>query len=138
MEIFSLTMVKSSGYSSPYRSTVRVSSVPGVEYGIAFCEASRPCLIRTEGNSADLIDDAVGCAQAVAAGHTFFLVLRNAFPINVLNQIKQCQEVARIFAATANPLQIITAETEQGKGIIAVILISLVVREPYWFQIEME
>ena len=98
-----------------------MSSVPGVEYGIAFCEASGPCLIRTEGNSSDLIDDALGCARSVASGHTFFLVLRNAFPINVLNQIKQCQEVARVFAATANPLQIITAGTGQGRGIIGVI-----------------
>ena len=100
---------------------ILICSVPGVEYGIAFCEASGPCLIRTEGNSRDLVHDAAGCANAVGAGHTFFLIIRNAFPINVLNQIKQCQEVARVFAATANPLQIVTAGTGQGRGIIGVI-----------------
>ena len=98
-----------------------ISSVPGIEYGIAFCEASGPCLIRTEGNNSRLVSDAAGCAQAVGAGHTFYLVIKNAFPINVLNQIKSCQEVVCIFAATANPLQIIVAETNQGKGIVGVI-----------------
>jgi adenosine/AMP kinase len=98
-----------------------ISSVPGVEYGLAFCEASGPCLIRTEGNDEKLISDASGCAEAVGAGHTFFLVLRKAFPINILNQVKACQEVASVYAATANPLQIIVAETEQGRGILGVI-----------------
>jgi len=100
---------------------ILISSVPGIEYGLAFCEASEPCLIRTEGNNADLVKDAVGCAQAVGAGHSFFLVIKNSFPINVLNQIKGCQEVARIFCATANPLQVLTAETSQGKGIVGVV-----------------
>ncbi len=102
-------------------SEIMVSAVPGIEYGLAFCEASGPCLIRTEGNSPELLQDAVRCAQAVGAGHSFFLVLRNAFPINVLNQIKSCQEVARIFCATANPLQILTVATGQGKGIVGVV-----------------
>jgi adenosine/AMP kinase len=100
---------------------ILISSVPGIEYGLAFCEASGPCLIRTEGNSQELIDDAVRCASDVGAGHTFFLVIKNSFPINVLNQIKSCQEVARVFCATANPLQVLTAETSQGRGIVGVI-----------------
>jgi adenosine/AMP kinase len=100
---------------------ITVSSVPGVEYGLAFSESSGPCLIRTEGNNGALIKDAVDCAQKVGAGHTFYLILKNSYPINVLNQIKNCQEVARIFCATANPLQVLFCETEQGRGIVGVI-----------------
>lgn len=100
---------------------ILISSVPGIEFGLAFNEASGPCLVRTEGNNETLVRDAVGCAESVGAGHTFFLVIKNAFPINVLNQIKGCQEVASIYAATANPLQVIVAETDQGRGIIGVI-----------------
>ena len=70
------------------------SSVPGAKFGLAFCEASGPCLIRTEGNDQALVADAVGCAKAVAAGHTFFLVMKNAFPINVLPQIKRARRSA--------------------------------------------
>lgn len=95
--------------------------VPGGEYGLAFCEASGPCLIRTTGNNEGLIQEAVACAQASGAGHTFYLVIKNAFPINVLNQIKNCQEVCCIFAATANPLQLVIAESEQGRGVVGVI-----------------
>ncbi len=98
-----------------------ISSVPGAEYGLAFCEASGPCLIRTEGNNQKLIDDAAACAKKAGAGHSFYLILKNAYPINILNQIKNCQEVTGIFAATANPLQLIIAETGQGRGIIGVI-----------------
>jgi adenosine/AMP kinase len=97
------------------------SSVPGVEYGLAFCEASGPCLIRTEGNDEKLVGQAIECARRVGAGHSFYLILRKAFPINVLNQIKACQEVARIFCATANPLQILVVGTEQGRGIAGVV-----------------
>ena len=96
-------------------------SVPGVEYGLAFCEASGPCLIRTEGNDEKLVGQAAECARRVGAGHSFYLVLRKAFPINVLNQIKACQEVARIFCATANPLQVLVVESEQGRGIVGVV-----------------
>jgi adenosine/AMP kinase len=96
-------------------------AVPGAKYGLAFCEASGPCLVRTEGNDPALVADAVRCAQAVAAGHTFFLVLKDAFPINVLTQIKACPEVCRIFCATANPVQVLVAGTAQGKGIMGVI-----------------
>ncbi|TFG60173.1 MAG: adenosine monophosphate-protein transferase, partial [Spirochaetales bacterium] len=102
-------------------SEIMITSVPGAEFGLAFCEASGPCLIRTEGNNEALVRDATECARAVGAGHSFFLVLKNAYPINVLNQIKNCQEVARIFAATANPLQVLTAETAQGRGIVGVV-----------------
>jgi adenosine/AMP kinase len=97
------------------------SSVPGAEYGLAFCEASGPCLIRTEGNDEKLVAEAAACAEAVGAGHSFFLILRKAFPINVLNQIKACQEVARIFCATANPLEVLVVETPQGRGIVGVV-----------------
>jgi adenosine/AMP kinase len=97
------------------------SSVPGVEYGLAFCEASGPCLIRTEGNDEKLVEQAAECARRVASGHSFYLILRKAFPINVLNQIKACQEVARIFCATSNPLQILVVETDQGRGIVGVV-----------------
>jgi adenosine/AMP kinase len=96
-------------------------TVPGAKYGLAFCEASGPCLVRTEGNDPALVADAVRCAEAVGAGHTFFLVLKNAFPINVLTPIKACPEVCRIFCATANPVQVLVAATEQGKGILGVI-----------------
>ncbi len=98
-----------------------ITSVPGVKFGLAFSEASGPCLVRTEGNDEALVSDAVRAAQAVGAGHSFYLLLKNAFPINVLNQIKGCQEVCRIFCATANPLQVLVARNEQGGGIVGVI-----------------
>lgn len=97
------------------------SSVPGAKYGLAFCEASEPCLIRTEGNDEALVAQAVRAAQEVGAGHSFFLILKDAYPINVLNQIKSCQEVCRIFCATANPLQVLIGATDQGRGILGVI-----------------
>lgn len=97
------------------------SSVPGIEYGLAFCESSGPCLIRTEGNDEKLVEQAAECARRVGAGHSFYLILRKAFPINVLNQIKACQEVARIFCATANSLQVLVVQTDQGRGIVGVV-----------------
>jgi adenosine/AMP kinase len=97
------------------------STVPGAEYGLAFCEASGPCLIRTEGNDPKLVAEAAACARSVGAGHSFFLILRKAYPINVLTQIKACQEVVRIFCATANPLQVLVVETDQGRGIVGVV-----------------
>jgi len=100
---------------------IRSSSVPGAKYGLAFCEASGPCLIRTEGNDEALISEAEAAATAVGAGHSFFLIIRDSYPINVLNQIKSCQEVCRIFCATANPLQVMVGATDQGKGILGVI-----------------
>jgi adenosine/AMP kinase len=100
---------------------IMASTVPAAKYGLAFCEASGPCLIRTEGNDPELVADAVRCAQAVAAGHTFFLLMKNAYPINVLPQIKSCQEVYRVFCATANPVQVLVAATAQGNGILGVV-----------------
>lgn len=102
-------------------SEILVTSVPGIEYGLAFCEASGPALIRTSGNDPKLVNEAVKCANEVGAGHSFFLIIRNSYPINVLNQIKNCQEVTRIYAATANELQILVGRTDQGRGIIGVV-----------------
>ncbi|QIZ70978.1 adenosine-specific kinase [Oxynema aestuarii] len=93
----------------------------GVKFGIAFCEASGPCLIRVSGNDEALQASATENAKALAAGHTFIILLKDAFPINFLNAIKQCQEVCTIHCATANPVQVILAETEQGRGILGVV-----------------
>ena len=98
-----------------------VTTVPGARFGLAFCEASGPCLIRTEGNDPELVAAAVANAEHVAAGHTFFLLLRGAYPINLLNAVKLCPEVARVFCATANPVQALVAQTDQGRGVIGVV-----------------
>jgi adenosine/AMP kinase len=98
-----------------------VGSVPDIKFGLAFCEASGDCLVRTDGTDAGLTAAAVAAAQAVGAGHSFVIVLRGAFPINVLNAVKACPEVCRIFCASANPLQVIVAETGQGRGILGVV-----------------
>ncbi|MEW5984045.1 MAG: adenosine-specific kinase [Acidobacteriota bacterium] len=98
-----------------------VTSVPQASFGLAFCEASGLCLIRVEGNDEGLRAAAIEAAQAIGAGHTFVLYLRNAFPVNVLNRIKECPEVCRIFCATANPLQIVVVQSDQGRGIAGVI-----------------
>lgn len=92
-----------------------------VKFGLAFCEASGPCLIRVAANEATLQEIAVKNALAIAAGHSFVILLKDAFPINFLNSIKQCQEVCTIYCATANPVQAIVAETEQGRGILGVV-----------------
>jgi hypothetical protein len=92
-----------------------------VKFGLAFCEASGPCLIRTAGNDAELVAVATRNAEAVGAGHSFIIVMKDAFPINFLNAIKQCPEVCRIYCATANPVQVVVAETDQGRGILGVI-----------------
>src|SRR5262245_28725151 len=98
-----------------------VTSVPGAKFGIAFCEASGPCLIRTEGNDSELTAAAVSNAERVASGHTFFLLLRGAYPINLLNAVKLCPEVARVFCATANPVQALVAQSDQGRGVVGVV-----------------
>ncbi len=98
-----------------------VTGVPQAAFGLAFCEASGPCLIRADGNDDGLARAAVEAAQAIGAGHTFVLFLKNAFPINILNRIKDCPEVCRIFCATANPLEVIVAQSDQGRGIVGVI-----------------
>lgn len=98
-----------------------VNSVPGIKFGLAFCEASGPCLIRKDGTDNDLIETAVENLRRIAAGHSFLIVMRGAFPINVLPAIKDCREVVQIFCATANPVQVVIAKTEQGAGIMGVI-----------------
>jgi adenosine/AMP kinase len=98
-----------------------VNSVPQAKFGIAFCEASGPCLIRAEGNDEELKETAIKNASTLASGHSFVLLLKNAFPINILNAIKQCPEVCSIYCATANPVEAIVVETEQGRGILGVI-----------------
>jgi adenosine/AMP kinase len=98
-----------------------VRSVPGIEFGLAFCEASGPALVRFSGTSDELIELAKANALALAAGHIFVLFLGNVFPINVLNEIRSLPEVCTIFCATANPVEVILAETDQGRGVLGVI-----------------
>ena len=98
-----------------------VNTVPQMKFGIAFSEASGPCLIRADGNDDGLQQVAIRNAQAVAAGHTFYIVMRDGYPINVLGRIKDVPEVCTVHCATANPLEVIVAETEQGRGILGVI-----------------
>ena len=98
-----------------------VTSSPTLKFGLAFCEASGDCLIRHDGNDEELVRIAVDNMREVAAGHSFLVVLRGGYPINVLNRIKDCQEVCRIFAATANPIQAIICESSQGRGVAGVI-----------------
>jgi adenosine/AMP kinase len=100
---------------------VIATAVPQAKFGIAFTEASGPCLIRTEGNDNDLIDVCGKNLLEIGAGHVFCILLRDAFPINVLNQVKNCPEVCRIFCATANPVEVVVAETAQGKGVLGVV-----------------
>ena len=100
---------------------ILVSSVPNVQFGIAFSEASGPCLVRKEGNQPELVNAAVDNIRDVGAGHAFVIVLKNAFPINLLNAVKLCQEVCSIYCATANPVEVVVAETQQGRGILGVI-----------------
>jgi adenosine/AMP kinase len=100
---------------------ILVGASPHIKFGLAFTEASGPCLIRFEGNDPDLAQSAVATVKEIGAGHVFAIFLREAFPINVLNSIKMCPEVCRIYCATANPLEVVVAETEQGRGIMGVI-----------------
>jgi len=98
-----------------------VQAVPGIKFGLAFCEASGPCLIRHSGTDAELEKVAIDAASAIGAGHVFVVILGNAFPVNVLNQIKSVTEVCNVFCATANPLRLIVAEDGGGRGVIGVI-----------------
>ncbi len=100
---------------------VMVTSVPGIKFGLAFCEASGPCLVRKDGTDSELIELAVENMLRLGAGHSFLIIMRGAFPINVLPGIKDCREVLSIFCATANPVEVILAETAQGRGILGVI-----------------
>ena len=98
-----------------------VNTVPNIKFGIGFCESSGPCLVRHEGNDNKLRELASKYAFNLACGHCFIILMKNAYPINVLDKIKQVPEVCTIHAATANPLEIVVTETEQGRGIMGVI-----------------
>ena len=98
-----------------------VNAVPNIKFGLAFCESSGPCLVRVDGNDAELKELASKTAFALSAGHSFIIFMRNAYPINVLDKVKAVPEVCNIFSATANPFQVILAETEQGRGILGVV-----------------
>ncbi|MCX9011875.1 MAG: adenosine-specific kinase [Candidatus Methanoperedens sp.] len=98
-----------------------ISAVPGIKFGLAFCEASGKCLIRSEGNDEELKSAAENNALALGCGHSFIIFMKNAYPINVLNAIKNMQEVCSIFCATANPVEAIIAQTGLGRGILGVV-----------------
>ena len=98
-----------------------VTCVAGIKFGLAFCEASGPCLVRASGTDPELTALAAQNALRLAAGHCFLILLRGAFPINVLNAVKQVPEVCGIFCASSNPVEVVVAETEQGRGILGVI-----------------
>lgn len=99
-----------------------VSAVPGIKFGVAFCEASGPCLVRSTGTDDTMVALAIQNAQSIGAGHSFILFLAEGFfPVNVLNVVKAVPEVARIFCATSNPTEVVVAQTEQGRGILGVV-----------------
>ncbi|MCW4018141.1 MAG: adenosine-specific kinase [Candidatus Bathyarchaeota archaeon] len=98
-----------------------VNAVPNIKFGLAFCESSGPCLVRGEGNDPELKRLAAEKALELSCGHSFLIILRGAYPINVLDKVKAVPEVCGIYAATANPLEVVVAETEQGRGIMGVI-----------------
>jgi hypothetical protein len=98
-----------------------VNSVPNIKFGIGFCESSGPCLVRHEGNDEELRRLAAQKALEIGCGHSFLIYIKNAYPLNVLDKIKKVPEVCTVFAATANPLEVIIAETAQGRGIVGVV-----------------
>jgi adenosine/AMP kinase len=98
-----------------------VTAVPGIVFGLAFCESSGPCLVRSSGTDAELTELARRSALAIGAGHSFIVFLRKAYPINVLPVLRQVPEVCGIYCATANPIEVIVAETAQGRGILGVV-----------------
>ncbi len=98
-----------------------IGAVPNAKFGIGFCEASGACLVRGEGNDVGLKELAMKNAMRIGAGHTFNIILKDAFPINILNAVKMCQEVCNIFCATANPVEVILAQSDQGRGVLGVI-----------------
>lgn len=100
---------------------VMVGAVPGIKFGLAFNEASGPCLIRAEGNDSELKSLAIKNVKTIGAGHVFVIVLKDAFPINVLNAIKNCPEICSIFCATANEVEVVIAQTNLGRGVLGVI-----------------
>jgi len=98
-----------------------VNAVPGIRFGLAFNESSGPALVRTSGTDPALTAQAASNAQSLGAGHVFVILLGNAYPINVLNAVKAVPEVCRVFCATANPVEVVVAETDQGRGVLGVI-----------------
>jgi adenosine/AMP kinase len=98
-----------------------VNSVPNIKFGIGFCESSGPCLVRHEGNDEKLRRLSAEKALEIACGHSFIIFFKNAYPINVLDKIKKAPEVCTVYAATANPLEVIVAETQQGRGVVGVV-----------------
>jgi len=98
-----------------------VSSVPGIKFGIAFCESSGPCLVRIEGNNEGLMGSVAKAAFEIGAGHCFLIFLKEAYPINVLNALKRVSEVCSIYCATANPVEVLVVETNLGRGIVGVV-----------------
>jgi len=98
-----------------------IGTVPGIKFGLGFCEASGACLVRSEGNDKVLKRAAEKAACNISAGHCFVLFIKKAFPINVMKALKDIPEICRIFCATANPLEVVTCETVQGRGILGVI-----------------
>ena len=98
-----------------------INTVPASWFAVAFNEASGPCLVRVEGNDDEMKQIAVENALAIGAGHVFVVMLRNAYPINVLERIQRCPEVCGIYCATANPLEVLVAKTEQGRGVVGVV-----------------
>ncbi len=97
------------------------ASSPGLRFGVAFCESSGPRLVRRAGNDGELVELAVRNALSIGAGHSFVVLLREGYPVNVLNALKQVPEVCRLYCATANPLAVVVAETEAGRGILGVV-----------------
>jgi adenosine/AMP kinase len=100
---------------------VVVNTVPGAKFAVAFNEASGPCLIRVESNDDELRGSAIKNAQSIGAGHVFVLLIRQAYPINLLSRVRDCFEVCSIFCATANPVEVIVAQSERGRGVLGVI-----------------
>ena len=98
-----------------------VNSVPNIKFGIGFCESSGPCLIRTEGNDTELVNLAAQNAYTLSCGHSFIIIMRNAYPINVLKAIKDVYEICNIYCATANPVEVLIVETDMGRGILGVV-----------------
>ena len=98
-----------------------IQSCPSIKFGIAFCEASGPCLIRTDGNDNELIALAQKNAEKIGCGHSFIIFIKDAFPINVLHCLRTVAEIVTLFAATANPLQVVVAKSSQGRGVMGVI-----------------
>jgi len=100
---------------------IMMGTIPNAKFGIGFCEASGHCLVRGEGNDEAMKEAAMKNAAKIGAGHTFIIFMKDAFPINVLNAIKTCQEVCTLYCATANPVEVILAESDQGRGVLGVI-----------------